>query len=128
MAQAETKTRTRTQELVQEPPKFKVIYLNDNTTSMEFVIESLMEYFDYTADSAAQITIDIHEEGSAVVAVLPYEIAEQKGVEVTINARAQSYPLQIKLEPETVNGDLPQCVGDCKHTGCKMCLLVLGSC
>jgi ATP-dependent Clp protease adaptor protein ClpS len=103
MAQAETKTRTRTQELVQEPPKFKVIYLNDNTTSMEFVIESLMEYFDYTADSAAQITIDIHEEGSAVVAVLPYEIAEQKGVEVTINARAQSYPLQIKLEPETVN-------------------------
>jgi ATP-dependent Clp protease adaptor protein ClpS len=103
MAQAETKTRTRTQELVQEPPRFKVIYLNDNTTSMEFVIESLMEYFDYTEDSAAQITMDIHEDGSAVVAVLPYEIAEQKGVEVTINARAQSYPLQIKLEPETVN-------------------------
>ena len=103
MAQAETKTRTRTQELVQEPPRFKVIYLNDNTTSMEFVIESLMEYFDYTAESATEITMDIHEDGSAVVAVLPYEIAEQKGVEVTINARAQSYPLQIKLEPETVN-------------------------
>ena len=103
MAQAETKTRTRTQELVQEPPRFKVIYLNDNQTSMEFVIESLMEYFDYTAETAAEITMDIHEEGSAVVAVLPYEIAEQKGVEVTINARAQSYPLQIKLEPETVN-------------------------
>lgn len=103
MAQAETKSRTRTQELVQEPPRFKVIYLNDNQTSMEFVIESLMEYFDYTAESAAEITMDIHEEGSAVVAVLPYEIAEQKGVEVTINARAQSYPLQIKLEPETVN-------------------------
>jgi ATP-dependent Clp protease adaptor protein ClpS len=103
MAQAETKTRTRTQELVQEPPRFKVIYLNDNTTSMEFVIESLMEYFDYTAESATEITMYIHEDGSAVVAVLPYEIAEQKGVEVTINARAQSYPLQIKLEPETVN-------------------------
>jgi ATP-dependent Clp protease adapter protein ClpS len=35
------------------------------------------------------------------VAVLPYEIAEQKGVEVTVSARAQNYPLQIKLEPET---------------------------
>lgn len=103
MAQTETKSRTRTQELVQEPPRFKVIYINDNQTSMEFVIESLMEYFDYTAESAAEITMDIHEEGSAVVAVLPYEIAEQKGVEVTINARAQSYPLQIKLEPETIN-------------------------
>jgi hypothetical protein len=34
--------------------------------------------------------------------VLPYELAEQKGIEVTISARAQSYPLQIKLEPDTV--------------------------
>jgi ATP-dependent Clp protease adaptor protein ClpS len=45
--------------------------------------------------------VDIHDEGSACVAVLPYEIAEQKGVEVTLLARAQSYPLLIKLEPET---------------------------
>jgi ATP-dependent Clp protease adaptor protein ClpS len=103
MAQIETKARTRTQVLVQEPPRFKVIYINDNTTSMDFVIESLMEFFDYNEESAAQITLDIHDSGSAVVAVLPFEIAEQKGVEVTVNARAQSYPLQIKLEPETVN-------------------------
>lgn len=103
MAQTEAKSRTRTQELVQEPPRFKVIYINDNQTSMEFVIESLMEYFDYTAETAANVTMDIHESGSAVVAVLPFEIAEQKGIEVTVNARAQSYPLQIKLEPETVN-------------------------
>jgi ATP-dependent Clp protease adaptor protein ClpS len=103
MAQIETKSRTRTQVLVQEPPRFKVIYINDNTTSMEFVIESLMEFFDYNEESAAQITLDIHDSGSAVVAVLPFEIAEQKGVEITVSARAQSYPLQIKLEPETVN-------------------------
>jgi ATP-dependent Clp protease adapter protein ClpS len=37
-----------------------------------------------------------------VVAVLPYEIAEQKGIEVTVQARNNNYPLQIKLEPETV--------------------------
>jgi ATP-dependent Clp protease adaptor protein ClpS len=77
-----------------------VVYLNDNQTTYEFVIESLIEYFDYTVETAEQITIDIHDAGSAVVAVLPYEIAEQKGVEVTMLARAQSYPLQIKLEPE----------------------------
>jgi ATP-dependent Clp protease adaptor protein ClpS len=80
---------------------YRVVYLNDNQTSSEFVVESLMEHFDYTAETADQITIDIHESGSAVVAVLPYEIAEQKGVEVTMLARAQSYPLQIKLEPES---------------------------
>jgi ATP-dependent Clp protease adaptor protein ClpS len=82
---------------------FKVIYLNDNQTTLEFVVESLIEYFDYTAETAEQITIDIHQTGAATVAVLPYEIAEQKGIEVTLSARSQSYPLQIKLEPETVN-------------------------
>jgi ATP-dependent Clp protease adaptor protein ClpS len=80
---------------------FRVVYLNDNATSMEFVVESLVEYFEYTPETAEQITIDIHEDGSACVAVLPYEIAEQKGVEITVSARAQNYPLQIKLEPET---------------------------
>ena len=103
MAQAETRTRIKPLESLKEPPMFRVVYLNDNQTTMEFVVESLMEYFDYTAQTAEQITVDIHETGSACVAVLPYEIAEQKGIEVTLSARSQSYPLQIKLEPETVN-------------------------
>jgi ATP-dependent Clp protease adaptor protein ClpS len=102
MAQAETRTRIKPLESLKEPPMFRVVYLNDNQTTMEFVVESLMEYFDYTAQTAEQITVDIHETGSACVAVLPYEIAEQKGTEVTLSARAQSYPLQIKLEPEGV--------------------------
>jgi ATP-dependent Clp protease adaptor protein ClpS len=103
MAQSDTRTRIKPLETVKEPPMFKVIYLNDNTTTLEFVVESLIEYFNYTAETAEQITIDIHEAGAATVAVLPYEVAEQKGVEVTLSARSQSYPLQIKLEPETVN-------------------------
>lgn len=102
MAQSDTRTRIKPSEAVKEPPMFRVIYLDDNTTSMEFVVESLVEYFRYTPETAEQLTIDIHEAGSACVAVLPYEIAEQKGVEVTVSARAQNYPLQIKLEPETV--------------------------
>lgn len=104
MTQAETSTKTRIKPLqqIQEPPMFRVVYLNDNQTTIEFVIESLMEYFDYSVQSAEQITVDIHETGSACVAVLPYEIAEQKGTEVTISARAQNFPLQIKLEPEGV--------------------------
>jgi ATP-dependent Clp protease adaptor protein ClpS len=100
MAQSESRTRIKPVETYKEPPMFKVVYLNDNQTSMEFVIGSLVEFFDYQPETAEQITIDIHETGSAVVAVLPYEIAEQKGTEVTMSARAQQYPLQIKLEPE----------------------------
>jgi ATP-dependent Clp protease adaptor protein ClpS len=81
---------------------YRVVYLNDNQTTYEFVVETLMEYFDYNVETAETITKDIHEEGSACVAVLPYEIAEQKGVEVTMLARAQNYPLQIRVEPESV--------------------------
>jgi ATP-dependent Clp protease adaptor protein ClpS len=98
----EVKSRVEVNEEIKEPPLFKVIYINDSQTSMDFVIDTLIEYFDYSPVTAQEITLDIHESGSATVAVLPYEIAEQKGIEVTLAARQQSYPLQIKLEPESV--------------------------
>lgn len=100
MSQADAEIKIKTVYGLTEPPMFKVIYLNDNATPMEFVIETLMGNFDYTAQTAEKITADIHEIGSAVVAVLPYEIAEQKGIEITVQARTNNYPLQIKLEPE----------------------------
>ena len=100
MSQVGTITKAQINESLKEPPMFKVIYLNDNQTTMEFVIETLIDFFNYNAQTALQITEDIHTAGSAVVAVLPYEIAEQKGIEVTVHARSQSFPLQVKLEPE----------------------------
>lgn len=101
-ADIEVQNRLEVNLAIKEPPMFKVIYINDNQTSMDFVIETLVEYFNYTVDTAQDITLDIHEAGSATVAVLPYEIAEQKGIEVTLAARSQHYPLQVKLEPESV--------------------------
>ena len=100
MAQSDTRTRIKPAEDLKEPPMYRVVYLNDNQTTYEFVVETLMQYFDYTVETAQTITADIHEAGSACVAVLPYEIAEQKGSEVTMLARAQQYPLQIRVEPE----------------------------
>lgn len=98
MANAETLVKTNTS--LKEPPLFKIIYINDDKTTVEFVINSLVEHFEYTEDTAEKITLDIHDAGSAVVAILPYEIAEQKGIEVTVSARTEGYPLQIKLEPD----------------------------
>lgn len=100
MANAEPKTKIEPNTAIAEPPMFKVIYINDNKTSMDFVISSLVNYFDYTPFTAEKITVDIHEAGAAVVAVLPYEVAEQKGIEITVEARSQGFPLQIKLEPD----------------------------
>ena len=100
MANADVVTKVTINEALKEPPMYKVIYLNDNKTSMEFVIETLMDFFNYAPDTALEITHDIHELGSATVAVLPYEVAEQKGIEVTLDARSQGYPLQIKVEAD----------------------------
>ena len=84
---------------VQPPSLFNVIYLNDNVTTMEFVVETLKIIFHHTEQTAYEITLKIHEEGSSVVSTLPYEIAEQKGVEATLLARNNGFPLNVKLEP-----------------------------
>jgi len=100
MANAEPIIRIQTNNEIAEPVMFKVIYMNDNNTPVDFVIESLVNFFNYNQDTAQKVTIDIHESGAAVVAILPYEIAEQKGIEVTVEARKYGFPLQVKLEPD----------------------------
>jgi len=99
MATPEVKNKVKPDITVKEPPMYKVIYVNDEQTTMEFVVESLVEHFFYTTQLAVEKTNQVHVEGAAAVAVLPYEIAEQKGIEVTLDARTAGYPLQIKIEP-----------------------------
>ena len=84
---------------IKPPSLFNVIFINDNVTTMEFVIEVLKTIFNHDEETAKEITVKIHEEGSSVVSILPYEIAEQKGVEATLLARNNGFPLNVKLEP-----------------------------
>jgi len=100
-ANTEIRAKIRPNLSLNEPPLFKIIYINDDVTSIEFVVHTLIEYFNYNNETATNITNAIHEHGSAVVAVLPYEIAEQRGIEVTLDARSQGYPLQIKVEADS---------------------------
>jgi len=100
MSKTDTKIKIKPNLALAEPPLYKIIYINDEVTSMNFVVNSLIEYFNYNQDTASTLTENIHHEGSAIVAVLPYEIAEQKGIEVTLDARSQGFPLQIKVEAE----------------------------
>ena len=95
-----TQTKSKVDEKVKEPSMYNVIYLNDEVTTVDFVISTLIAIFRYDHNGASEITHKIHELGSAVVATYPYEIAEQKGVEVTLLARNHNFPLQVKLEAE----------------------------
>jgi len=100
MASTDTSVKEKTKAKLDlaKPSLFSVIYMNDNVTTMEFVVASLMAIFNHSEDSANALCMQVHEEGSAVAAVLPYELAEQKGVEATIMARNAGFPLLIKLE------------------------------
>jgi len=100
MANTNTATKERTKTEIKEPGLFKVIYVNDDKTTMEFVVESLILVFGHSQESSEHITMEIHNEGSAIVAVLPFELAEQKGLEVTTMARNQGYPLLVTIEEE----------------------------
>jgi len=83
-----------------KPKKYKVIFLNDDTTPMEFVISVLMEIFKHSEDTSKNITMEIHTEGAGVVGVYNHEIAEQKAVETTTIARNHGFQLEVRLEEE----------------------------
>ena len=85
---------------IPEPIRYNVIFINDEVTTKEFVVETLVIIFNYDHMTADEMAQQIHEDGSGVVATLPYEMAEQKGVEVTLLARNNGFPLVVKLEPE----------------------------
>tara|TARA_Y100001938_G_scaffold132135_1_gene190090 strand:- start:25 stop:348 length:324 start_codon:yes stop_codon:yes gene_type:complete len=80
------------------PPLFKVIALNDDYTPQGFVIEILQRFFNRTPSDAKQIMMIIHNEGKGVCGVYPRDVAETKLMQAINQARAQEFPLQLKLE------------------------------
>jgi ATP-dependent Clp protease adaptor protein ClpS len=98
--ETEIDVKEKIKEVVQDPGKYKVIFANDNETPMDFVVELLVDIFRHSAETAQQLTMTIHENGSAVVGVYVFEIAEQKAVECTKVSREHGYPLQVAIEKE----------------------------
>jgi len=63
---------------VREPSMYNVIIINDDTTPMDFVIDVLEKIFKHSRESAENLTLTIHNDGSAVIGTYTYELAEQK--------------------------------------------------
>ena len=83
-----------------EPPKYKVVFLNDEQTPIDWVIRVLVDIFKHSNETAEKITLTIHTEGSGVAGIYTYEIAEQKTIEATTASRNHGFPLQVKMEKE----------------------------
>jgi len=67
---------------------------------MDFVIDVLVKVFRHSQDTAKNLTMQVHQEGSAIVGVYSFELAEQKSIEATTLSRQQGFPLQIRVEKE----------------------------
>lgn len=84
----------------EEPKKYKVLMLNDDLTPMEWVINVLETIFKHSRESAEQLTLTIHNEGSGVAGIYNYEIAEHKALETVNLSRNNGFPLNLKVEEE----------------------------
>ncbi len=96
--QNEYKTDSSFEEELKEPEKYKVILLNDDYTSMDFVVEILVTIFHHPIERAVSIMLKIHREGEGVCGIYTYEIAETKVEQVRRKARENEYPLRVRME------------------------------
>ncbi|MDD2829759.1 MAG: ATP-dependent Clp protease adaptor ClpS [Sulfuricurvum sp.] len=83
---------------LREPKKYHVYLLNDDYTSMEFVIDILMGIFRKSYSQAHQIMMQVHQSGRGLCGTYSYEIAETKIHQVSSLARESGYPLKAILE------------------------------
>ena len=80
------------------PKRFEVFLLNDDYTTMEFVIEVLQTFFNKHDDDAMQIMLKVHTEGQGVCGVFSYDIAQTKVSQVIEYARKNEQPLMCRLQ------------------------------
>jgi ATP-dependent Clp protease adaptor protein ClpS len=92
--------KSDTDEEVKEPPMYKVLLLNDDYTSMEFVVEVLRYVFHKTIEQATRIMLNVHQNGVGVCGIYSYELAETKVNTVDALARENGFPLKCTMERE----------------------------
>jgi ATP-dependent Clp protease adaptor protein ClpS len=90
------KERTDTRQ--QEPTLYKVVLLNDDYTTMEFVLNVLETLFQKSPAEAYQIMMHVHVNGSGIAGIYPWEVAETKAASVITMAREAGFPLKAVTE------------------------------
>ena len=92
----ETSGNTKTK--LKEPRQYNVIMINDDFTSMEFVVQILIEIFHKDPISAEAIMMHVHKNGKAIVGTYPYDIALTKTNAAMTRARNEGFPFRMTIE------------------------------
>ena len=90
----------RTRHETKKPELFKVLLLNDDYTTMEFVVDVLESVFNKQPAEAYRFMMAVHTQGQGLCGVYPFEVAETKVTTVVEMARGQGFPLRATMEPE----------------------------
>jgi len=85
---------------IEEPKRYKVFLLNDDYSTMDFVIDVLVKVFRKSTDEASNIMINIHNNGRELCGVYSHEIAATKVAQVKTLAREKGFPLKAVMEEE----------------------------
>lgn len=83
---------------IREPKRYRVIMHNDDFTSMEFVVQILMDIFHKDAIEAERLMLMVHESGKAAVGSYPYDIAVTKVQAATARAKEEGFPFRLTVE------------------------------
>lgn len=95
---AKEAVKERSDTRIKEPKQYNVIMLNDDFTTMEFVVEILVDIFHKDRVSAEAIMLNVHKKGQAVVGRYPYDIAVTKVGTALSRARAEGFPFRMTVE------------------------------
>ena len=90
----------RTKQQTKKPELYKVLLLNDDYTTMDFVVEVLETIFNKAPAEAYRIMMAVHTQGKGLAGVYPFDIAETKVETVIDRAREHGFPLKATMEPE----------------------------
>ncbi len=93
-----TQTIIREDSDLKEPKLFKVILLNDDYTTMDFVVSILETVFQKSPAEATRIMLEVHNKGSGLCGLYPKQIAETKVAMVEERAKAEGHPLRCTME------------------------------
>lgn len=93
-----TRTEEEVEQLLATPKEYKVLLLNDDYSTMDFVVDVLMTIFHKTYKQSEDIMLEVHKKGKGLCGIYSYEIAETKVAQVHKKARDQGYPLKAVIE------------------------------
>lgn len=83
---------------VREPSMYNVVLLNDDYTTMEFVVHVLQKFFQKTLVEATHVMLRVHHEGRGLCGVYPHDVAETKVMQVNEYAKQSEVPLKCVME------------------------------